>query len=115
VHDAIAVAIMLIGNLFDTFAAAALHIANGHELDILFRKHHAQVILAARAEAEAAQHNPFAWGHGASAAQGSRRNEPRHGQGARAGKGAPQEIAPGKVFRAWAILHALLQMLTMQS
>ena len=51
IHPAIRVAITGIDHLLDLLAPAAGRIADRHELNILFGEHHAQVVLAARTEA----------------------------------------------------------------
>src|SRR5262249_55801328 len=57
IHGAVLVGVMLIDKMLDELSALLLDIANGDELDILFLEHPAEVKLAARSDADTAQHD----------------------------------------------------------
>ena len=95
---AVLVAVMRVNQVLDLCRTAALHIAVRDELNILLRQHDAQVILASRTQADAAQRDSLARWHRPLAAQRPRRNEPRQKCGAASRQGMSKKTAPIQVL-----------------
>ena len=62
IHVAVLIAVLLVGHLLDRDAARFLHVADGHELDVLLFQEAAQVVGAAVADADAADARSVRWG-----------------------------------------------------
>ena len=107
VKGAILVPVMRVGLLLDLLAAAALHVADGDKLNVLFRQHDAEVILAAGAHADAGKDNPLARRHRPVTPQGPRGDDAGDCQ-ARSCQGRSfKEFAPVRARGLLACFHAV--------
>src|SRR5262249_22098325 len=86
VHGAILIAVMTVGYALDLFAPGALDIADSHKLHVLLWKHDAQIVLAARAQTDSGEDNPFTRGDCAIAPEHSTGDDEWDGEGGAAEK-----------------------------
>ncbi len=75
IRRTVLIAVLLVGHLLDLGTPLGLHVADGHELHVRFWQKAAEVVGAPVADADAAQHDPFAGRHGAVFAQRRARDQ----------------------------------------
>ena len=86
-----------IGDLLDRRAAGRLHVADGDELHVLLLQEAAEVVGAAVADADAAEHDPLAGGDGAVPAEGGAGNDCRRHHRGPGRKRGLQKLPPMKM------------------
>jgi hypothetical protein len=106
VQRAILVPVVFIGHPFDPLAPAALHVANRDELDVLFRQHHTEVVLAAWTKPNSCKNDPLTRGDPAIAAQDTTGNDQWDCQTRSSQERVFEEITPGLLLTVPDCLHA---------
>src|SRR5207302_1774821 len=94
IHGAILVAVFVIGPFLDALAAGLFDVAHSHELHVGFLEKTTEIIRAAVADTDGAEHDAFAWGGAAVLAQHGTANDLRRGQQRARLQGGLQKAAP---------------------
>jgi len=98
IHGTILVPIVIVGHPLDLGASASLHVANRDELHVLFRQHHAQIILTARTQPNPGKNDPLTRSNRAIQPQDTTGKDQRDRQTCSTQESAFQEVTSAQVL-----------------